>query len=107
MVVNHIDGNKFNNSVDNLEITTQSKNNLHAHATGLKPNMIGEINGASKLKNHEALLLIKDIKSGMRNKDLGVKYNLHPQYISLIRHKRRWEHMWQIAERATTNETTA
>ena len=34
--VNHIDGNKTNNKVDNLEWCNQSENELHAHKIGLK-----------------------------------------------------------------------
>lgn len=92
--VNHIDGNKHNNKINNLEWVTASENMLHAHRTGLCPNTNGELNHRAKITNKKAISLINDILKGLTNDEIANKYSLHPRYVSLIRHKRRWKSIW-------------
>ncbi len=40
LTVNHIDGNRFNNVLNNLEIISLKENIQHAFRTGLQPNQI-------------------------------------------------------------------
>lgn len=53
--VNHKDGCKFNNHVDNLEWCTQSENQQHAVRMGLKTIPQGEDSPCSHLTNEQAI----------------------------------------------------
>jgi hypothetical protein len=90
--INHIDGNKLNNNIDNLEWCTYRHNQLHAYRTGLRIPI--ENKG---IKNHQAKLTNEDVIF-IRNSDLKIKelceiYGLKHQAISKIILRQRWTHI--------------
>jgi len=59
--VNHIDGNKLNNQVSNLEWCSIQENNLHARQTGLHKQAVGhKIQYQSDATKSKALANLKD-----------------------------------------------
>lgn len=78
--VNHIDGNKSNNNVSNLEWCTKSENIQHAINHGLKLPTYGENHGMTKYTEEQIIEICKLLESGVYTiKDIiemtGVSYN--------------------------------
>lgn len=55
----------------------------------------GEKNPMAKLKDSDAKEVIAMLLSGASNKEVADKYGLHDRYVSLIRHKKRFKHVWE------------
>lgn len=93
--VNHIDGNKLNNKVDNLEWCTHSENLKHAYAIGLRSSK-GESNTQAKLTEDDVRYIRKIYKKHDKLNNtykLAKKYNVSPKCIMNIVNYKTWKHV--------------
>ena len=77
--VNHIDGNKKNNCVDNLEWADRSEQMYHAYRLGLKPPMKGTHNSQAKLTDADVAEIKRTYKRNSKEFGtvaLGRKYGV-------------------------------
>lgn len=88
--VNHIDGNKQNNTLNNLEWCTNQENRIHAVKLGLAASLKGEDNPASKLLESQVLDIINDLLNYVPYSQICKKYNCSKSTISAIKNKRNW-----------------
>ena len=96
--VNHINGNKSDNHVNNLEWCTNGENVRHALRTGLidTRNISLAVRGAkhprAKLSEKQVMEIKKKLKyqTGL---SLAKEYNVTPSLISLIRNNKKWSHI--------------
>lgn len=99
LFVNHINGIKNNNYIENLEWCTPSENIIHAFKTGLKLPKIGEENPSAILSNlqvHEICKLLED--ENILYKDICKQLKIDTTHnnlsiISDIKNKKVWTHI--------------
>ena len=91
MEVNHKNGIKTDNSIDNLEIVTPSENTLHAVVLGLHVPPRGVITGNAKLNDSKVQMILADPNKSCNSfsKELGVS----PTLISAIRKRKLCKHI--------------
>ena len=85
--VNHIDGNKLNCHVSNLEWCNRSEQMYHAYKLGLKPSMMGTDNAQAKLTEEqvrEIKRLYKPYDRNFSTVKLGEMFGVSNRVIGLI-----------------------
>lgn len=83
--INHIDGNKENNNINNLEWSSSKDNVIHSHINNLVTKR--------KLSKADIFNIFKDKTSGMKNKDIGIKYNVSTTTITRIINRDYWHYI--------------
>ena len=96
--VNHIDGNKKNNRLENLEWCTSSENQIHAFKTGLSKARRGEESNFSKLRLEDIKRVFDLREQGLTQAEIATIIGCSSSNISYILKRKTWQ-----VESSTTN----
>ena len=89
--VNHIDGNKKNNKLENLEWCTASENQIHAFKTGLNKSRRGEESNFSKLTNDDVKKVFELREKGFLQREIAEIVGCTKSNISCILRGKFWK----------------
>lgn len=92
MVVNHKNGIKTDNYMENLEWVYQKDNIKHAKETGLNM-LFGEMHGHSVLTEEQVLSILPMLESGLSRKHICEKLKVSRYVIEKIIHGKNWKYL--------------
>lgn len=84
LTINHKDGNKVNNLVDNLEIVTMKQNIHHAWDNNLSKK--GEEHGRCKYSDEKLINALNDIDNGSSVNSTAKKHEISQSYLNKVNH---------------------
>jgi hypothetical protein len=91
--VNHKNGNRSDNRVENLEIVTASQNNLHAFRVLGRKAIKGSKHPNSVLTETDVLTIREQHSLGVRQMDLARFFRIDPTTVRDVVHRYKWTHV--------------
>lgn len=91
--INHINGNKLDNSINNLEWSTRSLNMIHSYQNNLSKNTFnnkGEKHYNAKLKKDDIIKIKKMLNNNIIQKEIAKLFNVSTQTINNIKNNKNW-----------------
>jgi hypothetical protein len=87
--INHIDGDKTNNVVANLEYVSHAANMQHAGRAGLM--VCGEAHSRAKLTEEKVREMRADSEAGVSGRELSERYGVSRGAVSQIVNRQKWK----------------
>ena len=94
-MVNHIDGDKTNNFINNLEWVTAKENTQHALKNNLLNPPVGERSSAAVYTESQVLEAINLLSEGKPNHEVAKLTGIGDRAVSDIRNKKSWGYLWE------------
>lgn len=98
IVINHINGNKQDNRLINLEYCTQSHNRKQDFIKG-RQSLVGENNTQAKLTEIDVINIIKLRNEGNTYLEISKKYKVGSSCIQRIINGQGWSHITKIIKK--------
>ena len=98
LFVNHIDGDKCNNHVSNLELVSNRDNVIHAVKTNLIK--VGEEHISAKISDDTLLSMLEEVSNGATPRSVSLKHNVSQGYLYRILEGTERPNIWdKVKER--------
>lgn len=91
--VNHKDGNRANNALENLEWVSKSENHKHRFSVLGQIPTRGSRHGFATFTENQVLEIRKLYAEGMTQAELARKFKTNPVYVHHIVHRHTWRHI--------------
>jgi hypothetical protein len=88
--INHKNGNKQDNRVENLEYCTRSENLLHAFKTGLAQARRGDKNGNSKVTVPDVIAIRRLVLLNVPSREIGEIFGINKSTVLDIKNNITW-----------------